>query len=178
MARCCCAWSFESGAMTSASLPIATAIDRSVARNCRRKRLGGCLRQAERIAGHAPAPVDAQHHRQRELPCGKGGDLLRILILLNLEIFPLQASDEAPISIGHGCVDLDQLNACRELRNRLLQHSRPGDAAAGHTDDTENGCARVVQICRRKESMGNLGIPELLIILCIIILVFGANRLP
>lgn len=31
---------------------------------------------------------------------------------------------------------------------------------------------------RRKESMGNLGIPELLIILCIIILVFGANRLP
>jgi sec-independent protein translocase protein TatA len=27
-------------------------------------------------------------------------------------------------------------------------------------------------------SMGNLGIPELLIILCIIILVFGANRLP
>ena len=26
--------------------------------------------------------------------------------------------------------------------------------------------------------MGNLGIPELLIILCIIILVFGANRLP
>jgi len=30
----------------------------------------------------------------------------------------------------------------------------------------------------RKESMGNLGIPELLIILCIIILVFGANRLP
>jgi sec-independent protein translocase protein TatA len=29
-----------------------------------------------------------------------------------------------------------------------------------------------------KESMGNLGIPELLIILCIIILVFGANRLP
>jgi len=31
---------------------------------------------------------------------------------------------------------------------------------------------------RRKESMGTLGIPELLIILCIIILVFGANRLP
>jgi sec-independent protein translocase protein TatA len=31
---------------------------------------------------------------------------------------------------------------------------------------------------RRKEFMGNLGIPELLIILCIIILVFGANRLP
>jgi sec-independent protein translocase protein TatA len=31
---------------------------------------------------------------------------------------------------------------------------------------------------RGKESMGNLGIPELLIILCIIILVFGANRLP
>ena len=29
-----------------------------------------------------------------------------------------------------------------------------------------------------KEFMGNLGIPELLIILCIIILVFGANRLP
>ena len=29
-----------------------------------------------------------------------------------------------------------------------------------------------------KELMGNLGIPELLIILCIIILVFGANRLP
>jgi sec-independent protein translocase protein TatA len=26
--------------------------------------------------------------------------------------------------------------------------------------------------------MGNLGIPELLIILCIIIIVFGANRLP
>jgi sec-independent protein translocase protein TatA len=26
--------------------------------------------------------------------------------------------------------------------------------------------------------MGSLGIPELLIILCIIILVFGANRLP
>jgi sec-independent protein translocase protein TatA len=31
---------------------------------------------------------------------------------------------------------------------------------------------------RGKEFMGNLGIPELLIILCIIILVFGANRLP
>jgi sec-independent protein translocase protein TatA len=31
---------------------------------------------------------------------------------------------------------------------------------------------------RWKEFMGNLGIPELLIILCIIILVFGANRLP
>jgi sec-independent protein translocase protein TatA len=31
---------------------------------------------------------------------------------------------------------------------------------------------------RGKGSMGNLGIPELLIILCIIILVFGANRLP
>ena len=30
----------------------------------------------------------------------------------------------------------------------------------------------------RGEFMGNLGIPELLIILCIIILVFGANRLP
>ena len=26
--------------------------------------------------------------------------------------------------------------------------------------------------------MGSLGIPELLIILCIVILIFGANRLP
>ena len=156
---------------------MATAIERSVGLQLPQERLGRALRQTQRLPCHAPAPVDSEHHGQRKLASRKRGNLLQFLILSDLEVLAFQAGDQAAFGVGHRGIHFDQLNPCRKLRNRLLRTASARGGESGHTGDTENGRARVVQSAR-KVSMGNLGIPELLIILSIIILIFGANRLP
>ncbi len=72
--------------------------------------LGCALRQTQRLTGHAPTAVDPEHDGQRELPRRKRGNLLRFLILLDLEVLALQTGHQPAIGVGHRGIHLDQLH--------------------------------------------------------------------
>ena len=111
------------------------------------KRLGRRLCKPQRLTRHAPAPVYPEHDGQRKFPGGKCRDLLRFAVLLDLEILPLQAGDQAAaFGVGDGRIHLNELHPCRELRKRrLLKGFHLFEGRPPETRETQNGCGSVVQ---------------------------------
>ena len=73
------------------------------------KRLGRLLRQAERIARHAPAPIDAERHGEGKFTGGERGHLLELIVLVDLEIPAAQPGHRLALGAGDGGIDLDEL---------------------------------------------------------------------
>ena len=84
------------------------------------KRLRGLLGELERLAGHAPAPIDTERHRERKLTKRELLHVLKLIVFGHLEVISTQSCDELTFVIGHGRVDLDELRLRRKRRERAF----------------------------------------------------------
>src|SRR5262249_28057168 len=125
-------------------------------------------RQSIPLAGHAEAAIDADRDRQRKLAGGERRDRLRLAVFEHAKIADLEISDWLAETIGDGRVHLDQADAARKLcinqRATEDQWYNPRDSRSRKSLE--------------HHMFGSLGLPELVIILIIVVLIFGANRLP
>jgi sec-independent protein translocase protein TatA len=124
------------------------------------KRGRGPLRKREPVAGHADTAVQSHRDRQRELSSRKGADYPFSAILRHMEIGGFEARHRLAALVGDSRLPFDEVDSGRELRA----------GSAGTISGTMRGL--------RSATMGRVGLPELLIILAIIVIIFGANRLP
>ncbi len=160
------------------------------------------LCHVQRCAGHAEAPVNSEDNGQGDIAAGKRFDGLRLLVLKELEVLRPQPKHRA-LGAGDGDIDLDKLHRSTERGPPLLcgHHGQATETQHGrsprlpvftryplspHATWYNLATFERSRVHTRpkpvpvggKELMGRLGIPELLIILGIVILIFGANRLP
>ena len=85
-----------------------------------RYRAAGFARKLERLAGHAPAPIDTERHRERKLTKRELLHVLKLIVFGHLEVISTQSCDELTFVIGHGRVDLDELRLRRKRRERAF----------------------------------------------------------
>jgi hypothetical protein len=89
----------------------------------------------QRLAGHAPAAVDREGNRQREIALSERRDRLRRAVLAHDEVVAREPGDRLTVRVGDGGVDLDHVHAALELRTRLLR----GAGDAGEQRQGEQG---------------------------------------
>ena len=124
------------------------------------------------FAAHAEAAIQPDGDRQRELSRGERGDRLRRAVLADPEIGRGQAGDRLALPVGDGGVHLDQVHAGRKLR---IKRRRERDQNRRQARPAKSG---TILANRRSSGMPSLGFPELIVVLLIVIVIFGANRLP
>src|SRR5204863_10101640 len=123
------------------------------------------------LAAHAGTAVEPDANGEREFACGEGGDRLRQAVLEHAKVVGSQAGQRLTVTVRDTGIDLDQIDAGR----KLAINARPGPGCG--QNQWYNQHSFTAQSLE-PHMFGSLGLPELLIILFIVVLIFGANRLP
>ena len=129
-------------------------------------------------ASHAEAVIDDDRHRERKRACGKRGNRAVDAVVAHAERLSSQAVQRVSRGVGHGDVDLDEIRAGRKLRGARKGHETTADRKGQRGQPSRPMHEVGATIAGRSYPMGSLGFPELVVILVIVILIFGANRLP
>ena len=120
MARACVNRSAESGAMTSASLLIATTIARSFVFSWFRNVCEACLASSSGLPAmlqlrSTPSATVSGNSPEANCDTSWGS-----IVFVHLEVIPAQAGDELALVVGDGGVDLDKLRLRRKGRERAF----------------------------------------------------------
>src|SRR5262249_12988324 len=114
-------------------------------------------------------------HRERKLAGRECHDRLRLAVLQDAKIAGFEISHQLTSTVDDRRVHLDQADAARKL---CINECSGDDHERSSEDQWYNPCGSRSRKSLEHHMFGTLGLPELVIILIIVVLIFGANRLP